>query len=196
MRKLAERIGMCRTCQNLNLRNISEATPGFGDLYSPVMVIGQSLHTIHPNFLHQIPFVNPRGKTNSGDLIFQAIMEAGLHLWDLFITNTIHCHPEKNRPTSTQEKKKCRHFLLEEIDIVRPQLIIALGADASKVILGGNWQVPKPVKRSVFLGKGNFFETRVFSLCHPAYFLYKPSAAGQKAWIKTFRKLLEKHCPR
>jgi len=189
MRKLWSVIRTCRQCPGLNRWEDTEATIGFGDLDSPVMFVGQSLHTIHPNFLYQIPFVNPRGMPNSGNLIFEAVGEAGLNWWDVFTSNIVHCHPFKNRVSLPLEKKNCKPFLLSEIGIVKPRLIVCLGADATKSLLGNNMILPKPILRTIKTPHGDI-STKVIGFKHPASFLYSPSAEGTLYWKKKLVHLL------
>ena len=73
----------------------------------------------------KIPFTG-----GSGRFIDDSLEIAGIAKRELFITNVVHCHPRDNRKSLAHEKKNCRPYLLCELDIVRPRLVIGLGGDA------------------------------------------------------------------
>jgi DNA polymerase len=189
---LHEKIISCSLCPLMNRAGRTESTSGFGDLDAPVMIIGQSLHTIHERFRIQIPFVNPRGMTNSGNLLFTTLWETKINLWDIFISNIVHCHPPKNRPSNSNEKRNCKPFILSEIGIVNPKLIIGLGADATKFLMGGNITLPTSHRKEIKTPYG-VWTGRVVGMKHPASFLYSPSKEGESNWKVQLFKFLERY---
>lgn len=125
--KLAERIRSCRKCAGMNRRGITQAAPGWGNLQSPVVIVGQSL--CGPCMAAQEPFVG-----GSADLLEAAYTFAALDKRDLYITNVVHCHPEGNKRSTPEWKTNCTPYLGEELRLVRPKLIIGLGNDAKVAI--------------------------------------------------------------
>lgn len=111
----------------MNIVGETQAAPGYGDAYSPVFIVGQSL--CGPCMATQIPFTG-----GSGRLIDQALAAAEVRKSDVFITNVVHCHPPSNRPSHEHEITNCRPFLRRELQIVAPKLIIGLGKDARAAI--------------------------------------------------------------
>lgn len=185
MKVLREKILDCHKCPGLNVSGKTDSAPGFGFLYSPVMIVGQSLHQIFPEFKVQIPFLGPKGYKGCGPLLWGSVEKAGLSFDQLFWTNLVHCFPGR-RGLLNSQVKCCKPFLFEEINIVRPDLIICLGSEAMKALLGGVFKLADPTIRIVKFSKGNTFQTHVLGMVHPASFLYNPSKEGEKVWRKKF----------
>lgn len=120
-------IANCRRCDGMNIPGVTASAPGYGCLTSPVALVGQSL--CEKCMQTQIPFTE-----GSGDLIDEAIRRAGREKEHLFISNTVHCHPPKNRASHQHEIVNCSPFLHRELEIVRPRLAITLGVDAARVM--------------------------------------------------------------
>lgn len=127
LRLIAERISTCRQCPGMNEPGVTGSAPGYGSATAPVAIVGQSL--CRKCMESGIPFTG-----GSGDYIDEALALADRQKRELFITNVVHCHPPDDRPSHRHEISNCRHFLHEELDVVRPRLIIGLGADARKVL--------------------------------------------------------------
>jgi uracil-DNA glycosylase family 4 len=160
---LAGKIKRCRKCEGLNLTRMTEGAAGWGNLNADVMFVGQSLH--EPGMVSQIPFIG-----GSGLAIIAALRLSGLERGDCFWTNTVHCHPERNRRSSEEEKKNCLRFLYAELSIVRPSLIVAMGNDAKEAMM--QTPITKPMNGDATL----------ICIKHPASFMY---AAPEKRvnWI-------------
>jgi len=116
---LDESIAACMACALEG----APRTPAWGNLNARYMFVGQSLH--EPGVTSGLPFI-----LGSGYLIDAALRLVGLHRRDVFLTNAVHCHPNRNRPSTAAEITACRPFLAEEIAIVQPEMILALGNDA------------------------------------------------------------------
>jgi len=125
MKVLAAKIRACKKCPGLNVKRLTECAPGWGNLNAEVMFVGQSLHA--PGMVSDVPFVG-----GSGLLIIAALKLSGLKRQDCFWTNIIHCHPENNRPSTEREKKNCLPYVQKELNIVKPKLLVLLGADAKE----------------------------------------------------------------
>lgn len=128
---LAQRVRDCRRCSGLNLDppavpKSTRSAPGYGDPLSPVVIVGQSLCG-EPCIREQIPFTG-----GSGRLLDRAFEFAGVAKSELFITNVVHCHPPKNRASLPHEVSNCAEYLVEELRIMHPSVVIALGTDARK----------------------------------------------------------------
>lgn len=120
-------ITACRRCDKMNIKGVTASAPGFGNLHSPVALVGQSL--CEKCMESGIPFTG-----GSGDLIEVGIKAADQVKENLFTTNAVHCHPEGNRKSAEHEIVNCSPFLYRELEIVRPRLAIALGQDAERVL--------------------------------------------------------------
>jgi len=75
----------------------------------------------------QIPFI-----LGSGLMIDAALRLSGIKRGDCFWTNVVHCHPERNRTSTDEEKENCWGYLAEEIGIVQSRIVVALGKAAEQ----------------------------------------------------------------
>lgn len=128
LKLIAERISACRACPGMNEPGVTASAHGFGSADAPVAIVGQSL--CRKCMESGIPFTG-----GSGRYIDDALQIAGREKRDLFITNVVHCHPPSDRPSHQHEIDNCRGFLHGELDVVKPRLIIGLGADAKAELL-------------------------------------------------------------
>ncbi|HEY0079374.1 MAG TPA: uracil-DNA glycosylase family protein [Pyrinomonadaceae bacterium] len=111
------------------------------------------------------PFVG-----RAGQLLNKIIEAIGLKREDVFIGNVNRCRPPQNRTPTLEEAKTCKGFLLREIDVVRPKVIVVLGNTAMKNLLD--------TKEGITKLRGNFQDYRgikVMPTFHPAYLLRDPS---------------------
>jgi len=123
--RLDKKIAKCKQCPGMNIRRITQSAPGFGNVNSPIMMIGQSL--CHECMKTQIPFTG-----GSGLIVDRILNELKILKKDIFITNLLHCHPIGNRPSRPNEIKNCLPYLIKEINIVKPKIIIGFGTDVRK----------------------------------------------------------------
>ena len=161
MKILNGKIKNCHKCEGLNIKEVTENAPGFGNIRSKVMLIGQSLCT--KCMATQIPFTG-----GSGTILDAVFKYLHIKKKDVYITNLLHCHPPGNRPSKPEEIKRCLPYLMKEIFIVKPKLIIPLGRDAGNVV----------VEKLGFVytyKNGNVCRTR--PVYHPAY-IYRHGDTG------------------
>lgn len=117
------------------------------------------------------PFVG-----RAGQLLNKIIEAIGLSREDVFIGNVNRCRPPQNRTPTTAEAAICKPFLLREIAIVRPDVIVVLGNTAMKNLLDTREGITKL--------RGRFQDYRgikVMPTFHPAYLLRDPSKK-REAW--------------
>ncbi len=103
--------------------------PGEGPVDADVMFVGQA-----PGAQEDAtgrPFIG-----QSGQLLSNLIRSAGLERKDTYITSVVQFFPPANRIPSDGEIRACRDFLYKQIEIVRPKLVVLLGAVAAKEVLG------------------------------------------------------------
>jgi DNA polymerase len=127
-----------------------------------------------------VPFV---GK--AGQLLNNMIAAMGLKREEVYIANIVKCRPPANRVPEYVEATTCSQFLVQQIDIVRPQVIVALGATAATYLLG--------VKQSLASLRGTWHEVRGAKAAvtyHPAYLLRDPRQKGE-AWKDLQRVMAE-----
>ncbi len=117
------------------------------------------------------PFV---GK--AGQLLNNMINAMGLQREQVYVANIVKCRPPANRVPEPIEANTCSPFLLRQIDIVQPTVIVALGATAALYLLG--------VKQSLASLRGSWHDCRGAKLVvtyHPAFLLRDPRQKGE-AW--------------
>jgi DNA polymerase len=118
-----------------------------------------------------LPFV---GK--AGQLLNNMIQAMGLKREEVYIANIVKCRPPGNRTPEFVEASTCSQFLVKQMDIVRPRVVVALGATAATYLLG--------VRQSLSSLRGRWHATRgakVVVTYHPAFLLRDPRQKGE-AW--------------
>ncbi|MDE3105131.1 MAG: uracil-DNA glycosylase [Acidobacteriota bacterium] len=168
LRAIQEEIGDCTRCPlaYLGRRSIVFAD---GDPGARLMFVGEGPGADED--ASGIPFV---GK--AGQLLNNMIQAMGLQREAVYIANIVKCRPPQNRVPEPLEANTCDPFLLRQIDIVQPQVIVALGATAATYLLG--------VKQSLTSLRGRWHSCRGAKLAvtyHPAFLLRDPRQKGE-AW--------------
>jgi len=118
-----------------------------------------------------LPFVG-----RAGQLLNNMIAAMGLKREESYIANVVKCRPPGNRTPEPEEANTCSPFLFRQIDVVRPQVLVALGATAATYLLGA---------RQPLAGlRGRVHAFRGMSLIvtyHPAFLLRDPRQK-KEAW--------------
>jgi uracil-DNA glycosylase len=118
-----------------------------------------------------VPFVG-----RAGQLLNNMIAAMGLKREECYIANIVKCRPPSNRTPEPDEANTCSPFLFRQIDVVRPQVLVALGATAATYLLGA---------RQPLAGlRGRVHAYRGMSLIvtyHPAFLLRDPRQK-KEAW--------------
>lgn len=125
---LSRHIRRCTKCPLHTSR--TRAVPGAGQTSARIMLIGEAPGKAEDE--QGLPFVGAAGRLLDG-----LLREHGLDRQDLFITNIVKCRPPDNRTPRKTEIDTCTsHYLFEQIECVRPELIVLLGSTAAKTLLG------------------------------------------------------------
>jgi uracil-DNA glycosylase len=118
-----------------------------------------------------LPFVG-----RAGQLLNNMISAMGLKREDVYIANVVKCRPPGNRTPEPEEANTCSPFLFRQIDVVRPQVLVALGATAATYLLGAR----QPL--AVLRGRVHAFRgTSLIVTYHPAFLLRDPRQK-KEAW--------------
>jgi uracil-DNA glycosylase family 4 len=116
-----------------------------------------------------LPFVGRAGK-----LLTQMIEAMGLERKDVYICNVVKCRPPENRTPEDDEVSTCSPFLLRQLEVIAPKVIVCLGAVAAKTLLRTN--------RGISQFRGQWLDYRgskLMATYHPAYLLRNPNAKGE-----------------
>ena len=112
----------------------------------------------------------------AGQLLDRIIAAMGLTREAVYIANIVKCRPPSNRNPEPDEIGACRGYLERQIDLVAPDVIVALGAVAARALLGVEGGVGR--LRARF---HRFRDIPVMPTYHPAYLLRNP-ADKRKVW--------------
>jgi DNA polymerase len=114
------------------------------------------------------PFVG-----RSGELL-NRIIENVLFLKreDVYIANIVKCRPPANRAPVLEEVEQCKPFLMKQIDLVKPKIIVALGASSYSYLTGDIDAKISHVRGEMI----SFGDAKLMPTFHPSYLLRNPSA--------------------
>lgn len=110
------------------------------------------------------PFVGDAGK-----VLTNLILKMGMKREGVYIANIVKCRPPMNRDPESDEIMTCSPFLVQQIDIIQPAVIVALGRIAAQRIIGSFIPISKL--------RGKFYDFKgipVMPTFHPAYLMRNP----------------------
>ncbi len=185
MEPLRERALVCIKCPHLAATR-KNVVFGIGNVDSPLMFVGEAPGADEDE--QGEPFVGAAGEKLT--LIIKAM---GFSRETVYIANVLKCRPNTpnqtsgNRKPTTDEMKTCLPYLLAQIDIIKPRVIVALGATAVEGLFG------KPMPISKIRGTWQTFrETPVMPTFHPAYLLRNQALAEKRKVWEDMLQVLEK----
>ena len=113
------------------------------------------------------PFVGRAGE------LLTAMIEKGIGIprSSVYIANIVKCRPPGNRTPSEEEAHTCRPFVMRQIELVRPKIIVALGATAFRYLTDTEIRITRARGQQFQLGEATLIPT-----FHPSYLLRNPSA--------------------
>jgi DNA polymerase len=168
LKAIQDEIGDCTRCP-LAYGGRRKIVFADGDPNAELMFVGEGPGADEDT--QGLPFV---GK--AGQLLNNMITAMGLQREQVYIANVVKCRPPNNRVPEFVEATTCEPFLLRQMDIVRPKVVVALGATAATYLLG--------VKQSLSSLRGHWHTCRGAKLVvtyHPAFLLRDPRQKGE-AW--------------
>lgn len=178
LQTLRVHIGDCIRCK-LHEQGRTQVVFGVGDPRARLMFVGEGPG--HDEDVQGEPFVG-----RAGQLLTKMIEAIGLKRSEVYIANVVKCRPPGNRNPEPDEIATCEPFLFEQIAIVQPKVVVALGKFAAQTLL----RSPAPISRL----RGQLYEFRGATLIptfHPAFLLRSPDYK-REAWedLKKVRALL------
>ncbi|MBP1688849.1 MAG: phage polymerase-related protein [Deltaproteobacteria bacterium] len=159
---LREEIGDCRRCKLWSGR--THIVFGVGNPQARLMFVGEGPG--RDEDLQAEPFVGRAGQ------LLTEIITKGMKMRreDVYIANVIKCRPPQNRNPEPDEIAACQPFLLRQIELIRPQVLVALGTFAAQTLLGSR----VPISRL----RGHWYDyhgVKLMPTLHPAYLLRNPN---------------------
>lgn len=160
--------------------NATSLVMGDGDIDADIVLIGEAPGKKEDE--QGIPFIGAAGK-----FLNEILKEAGMERSDVYITNIVKYRPPNNRDPLPSEKKEFWPYLVRQLDVINPQIVVTLGRHSMEYFLpdqkiGQAHGVPK----QVMLGDR---QITVVPLYHPAAALYNGSM--RSIFIEDFKKLLK-----
>lgn len=171
-----DEVRVCRRCILCETR--TNTVFGVGDVDAKLMFIGEGPGENED--LQGEPFV---GK--AGQLLNRMISAMGLSREQVFIANIVKCRPPNNRVPAPEEVLACTPYLLRQIEIIRPRVIVTLGLPATQYML--------ETKSSMSSMRGQFHDWRgikVMPTYHPAYVLRKYTETVRAAVWSDLQKVM------
>ena len=176
------------TCRGCDIYiNATQTVFGEGSVHAAIMLVGEQPGDEEDVQGH--PFVGP-----SGRLLDKALVDAGIPRDETYVTNAVKHFKWKprgkrrlhERPRAS-EINACRPWLDAEIEVVRPKVLVFLGATAAQSMLGRDFRVTK--MRGVWLGSD--LAENVLATVHPSSILRAPDADSREQQYRAFVADLE-----
>lgn len=180
LKLIRENLGDCTRCR-LHKQGRKQIVWGVGNPEADLMFIGEA-----PGADEDIqgePFVG-----RAGQLLTNMIKAMGLSREEVYIANIIKCRPPNNRTPERDECETCSPFLMRQIAVIKPKVIVALGAVAAKTLLAindsmsnlrGRWYEFRPT--GVRSSDPNWSSAKLAVTYHPAFLLRDPRQK-KEAW--------------
>ena len=168
LRIVREDLGDCTRCR-LHKQGRKQIVFGVGNPRAQLMFIGEAPGADEDE--QGEPFVG-----RAGQLLNNMIRAMGLQREDVYIANIIKCRPPGNRTPERDECETCSQFLMRQIAVIKPEVIVALGAVAAKTLLAIN--APMAELRGHWY---DFRGTKLAVTYHPAFLLRDPRQK-KEAW--------------
>ena len=167
LKAIREDIGDCTRCRLHKGR--TNLVFGVGNVNADIMFVGEGPGADED--AQGEPFVG-----RAGQLLNLMIAAMGLKRDQVYIANVVKCRPPGNRTPERDECDTCGPFLLRQVEVIRPQVIVALGAVAAKYLLA--------INDSMANLRGRWYDlkgARLLVTYHPAYLLRDPRQK-KEAW--------------
>ena len=174
--ELHRRIKNCKRCDLSKSRK--NAVPGEGPISAQLMFVGEAPGAKEDEIGR--PFVG-----RSGILLTELLTEAGIERNEVFITSVLKSRPPNNRRPTSEEVKACLPYLMKQIEIISPKIIVLLGSVAVHSLIGP-WKLREAHGKLHMSSDGLQF----FVTYHPAACLRYPKY--RETMLKDLKQLKSK----
>ena len=162
LNQVAATVSGCQDCKLCKTR--TNTVFGSGSNKARLMFIGEGPGADED--AQGLPFVG-----RAGQLLTKMIEAMGLQRSEVYIANVVKCRPPENRKPEKDEVEACEGFLFKQIELIKPDLMIALGATAMECLLKTEEKIGQ--KRGQIL---DYRDRKLLITYHPAYLLRNPPA--------------------
>jgi uracil-DNA glycosylase len=180
LKLIREDLGDCTRCK-LHQQGRKQIVFGVGNPRAELMLVGEGPGADED--LQGEPFVG-----RAGQLLNNMIKAMGIRREDVYIANVVKCRPPGNRTPERDECDTCSPFLMRQIAVIKPKVVVALGAVAAKNLLAINAPMSELRGRFYdFMPAGarssdpNWQGAKLAVTYHPAFLLRDPRQKGE-AW--------------
>ena len=176
---IREDLGDCTRCP-LHKQGRKQIVFGVGDPTTDLMFVGEGPGADED--AKGEPFVG-----RAGQLLNNMIKAMGIEREQVYIANIVKCRPPGNRQPEREECETCSRFLMRQIAVVKPKVIVALGATAAKTLLAMNSSMMQlrgrfyDFKPAGVRGTDEWDGCKLAVTYHPAFLLRDPRQKGE-AW--------------
>ena len=173
----------CRKCQLCRTR--TNLVFGVGREDAEVMFIGEGPG--EQEDLQGEPFVGPAGK-----LLDDMLRMIDLDRSKVYIANMVKCRPPQNRDPLPEEQKACSDWLIRQINLVRPRIVVCLGRIAAMALIDPEFRITR--MHGDWYDKGG---RRWMAMYHPSALLRDPSKRPETFMdLRALRKEIRERCSR
>jgi len=169
LEQIAETIASCQKCQLHSTR--INTVPGIGNLNADWMFVGEAPGQNEDQ--QGLPFVG-----RAGQLLDAMIAALNMKREDVFIANVVKCRPPNNRDPLYEEVDQCEPYLHQQLELIRPKIIVALGRVSAQALLKTDAPIGKLRGQIYQYGSDKI---PLIPTYHPAYLLRSPQQKA-KAW--------------
>lgn len=158
---LENKILNCRLCPLCETR--TQAVPGHGSITADIMFVGEGPGKQEDE--KGVPFVGA-----AGNFLTELLTSIEISRSDIYITNMVKCRPPNNRDPKPEEIDTCLPYLRQQLLLIKPKVICALGRFASQRLIDENLRISAD--------HGRFYKKKGYNFCalyHPAAALYNPN---------------------
>jgi uracil-DNA glycosylase family 4 len=180
---LAREIAGCEACALSKTRQ--QVVVGSGAMTARCMLIGEAPGAEEDR--QGQPFVG-----RAGALLDQILHAAGLdRARDVYVANTLKCRPPGNRNPEPDESERCRPFLLRQLALLEPGLIVLMGRFAAQSVLATDAPI-SALRGRIHQARLGASEWPCVVTYHPAYLLRNPAdkAKAWRDWLVVRRELI------
>jgi DNA polymerase len=183
MERIAGEVRACRRCPLGSSR--TNAVPGEGSVCGLIAFVGEAPGADED--AQGRPFVGKAGK-----LLDKIIAAMGLNREEVFIGNILKCRPPENRDPRPEEIVKCLPYLQQQLEVLKPEIIVALGAHAAKTLLDTNKSIGQLRGKLHDYYPGEMAKPiKLMATYHPAYLLRNYSDASRRAVWEDMQEVLK-----
>jgi uracil-DNA glycosylase len=170
----------CKSCQKCELSETRQnVVVGYGPVPCNLMAIGEGPG--EQEDLQAKPFIG-----RAGQLLTQILGSIEIDReTDIYITNIVKCRPPKNRNPLPTEIEACKPYLIRQIQIVKPKVLIVLGAPSLKTILESDLTISK-ARGKWYKAEVDYMDDLLYimPLFHPSYLLRNARRdKGSPKWL-------------